>query len=370
MQAPNQRKCQKVMSVPKLFEPITLRSLTARNRVWLAPMCQYSATDGVPNDWHLVHLGARATGGFGLVLTEASAVLPEGRISPQDAGIWNDEQAEAWHRIVDFVHGQGAPIGVQLAHAGRKASTYRPWAAQTGTVPPTEGGWQTVAPSELPFEGYADPTSLSVEEIGHVVEAFAEAARRAIAVGFDTVEVHAAHGYLLHQFLSPLSNRREDDYGGSFENRTRLVLETIDAVRAALPDSAPLLVRISGTDWIEGGWDLEQSQRLGVLLAEHGVDLVDVSSGGNAAASIPVEPGYQVPLSAGVRSTGIATGAVGLITDPAQSEKILANGEADVVLLARAALREAAWPLRAAHELGVRFEDAPWPDQYLRARYR
>ena len=356
--------------MPKLFEPITLRSMTARNRVWLAPMCQYSAVDGVPNDWHLVHLGARATGGFGLVLTEASAVVPEGRISPQDAGIWNDEQAQAWRRIVDFVHDQGAPIGVQLAHAGRKASTYRPWDESSGTVPTDDGGWETVGPSEVPFEGYAAPAALTVEEIERVVSAFAEAAARAVSVGFDTVEVHAAHGYLLHQFLSPLSNRREDDYGGSFENRTRLVLEVVDAVRAALPDSAPLLVRISGTDWIDGGWDIEQSARLGVLLEEHGVDLVDVSSGGNAPASIPVEPGYQVPLSAAVRASGVPTGAVGLITEPAQAEKILANDEADVVLLARAALRESAWPLRAAHELDVPFEDAPWPDQYLRARWR
>ena len=356
--------------VSKLFEPLTLRSMTARNRVWLAPMCQYSAVEGVPNDWHLVHLGAHATGGFGLVMTEASAVLPEGRISPEDAGIWNDEQAEAWRRIVDFVHAQGAPIGVQLAHAGRKASTYRPWDPRSGTVAPDDGGWQTVAPSDVPFEGYDAPAALTVDQIAEVVQAFADATRRAVSVGFDTVEIHAAHGYLIHQFLSPLSNRRDDDYGGSFENRTRLVLEVVDAVRAELPDSAPLLVRISGTDWLDGGWDIEQSRRLGVLLKEHGVDLVDVSSGGNAPASIPLEPGYQVPLSAAVRSGGVATGAVGLITDPEQAEKILANGEADVVLLARAALREPAWPLRAAHELGVPFEDAPWPDQYLRARWR
>ena len=354
----------------KLFEPITLRGMTTRNRIWLAPMCQYSSVDGFPDDWHLVHLGARATGGFGLVMTEASAVVPEGRISPQDAGIWKDEQAEAWRRVVDFVHAQGAPIGVQLAHAGRKASTYRPWDPRAGTVASDDGGWEAVSPSDVPFEGYAAPAALTVDQVAEVVRAFAEAARRAVSVGFDTVEIHAAHGYLLHQFLSPLSNRRDDHYGGSFENRTRLVLEVVDAVRAELPASAPLLVRISGTDWIDGGWDLEQSRRLGVLLKEHGVDLVDVSSGGNAPASIPLEPGYQVPLSAAVREGGIATGAVGLITDPEQAEKILANGEADVVLLARAALREPAWPLRAAHELGVPFEEAPWPDQYLRGRWR
>jgi len=353
-----------------LFEPFSLRSLTVRNRIWLAPMCQYSATDGVPNDWHLVNLGARATGGFGLVLTEAAAVVPEGRISPQDAGLWNDEQTEAWRRIVDFVHSQGAAIGVQLAHAGRKASTYRPWAEQTGSVPAAEGGWPTVAPSAVPFVGYAEPTALSVEEIAAVVTAFADATVRAMEAGFDTVEIHAAHGYLLHQFLSPLSNQREDHYGGSFENRVRLLLETVDAVRAALPDTAPLLVRISGTDWLEGGWDLEQSTRLAVLLGERGVDLVDVSSGGNAPASIPVGPGYQVPLAAGVRESGVPTGAVGLITEPEQAEKIVANGEADVVLLARAALRESAWPLRAAHELGLAPGDAPWPDQYTRAYWR
>jgi 2,4-dienoyl-CoA reductase-like NADH-dependent reductase (Old Yellow Enzyme family) len=356
--------------VSKLFEPLTLRSLTVRNRAWLAPMCQYSATDGVPDDWHLVHLGARATGGFGLVLTEAAAVVPEGRITPQDAGIWNDEQTRAWSRIVDFVHGQGAAIGVQLAHAGRKASTYRPWAEQSDTVPAHDGGWTTVAPSAVPFEGYAAPAALSVEEIAGVVTAFAEATTRAVEAGFDTVEVHAAHGYLLHQFLSPLSNQREDEYGGSFENRVRLVLETVEAVRATLPDTAPLIVRISATDWVDGGWDLEQSTRLGVLLKQRGVDLVDVSSGGNAPASIPVGPSYQVPLAAGVREAGVPTGAVGLITEPEQAEKILANGEADVVLLARAALREPAWPLRAAHELGVPPDEAPWPDQYTRAYWR
>jgi 2,4-dienoyl-CoA reductase-like NADH-dependent reductase (Old Yellow Enzyme family) len=356
--------------VSKLFEPITLRSLTVRNRVWLAPMCMYSSTDGVPDDWHLAHLGARATGGFGLLLTEASAVVPEGRISPQDAGIWNDEQALAWSRVVDFVHQQGAAIGIQLAHAGRKASTYRPWAPESGSVPLGDGGWTAVGPSAVAFPDYAEPAALSVEEIAALVTAFAAATTRAVSAGFDTVEIHAAHGYLLHEFLSPLSNEREDHYGGSFDNRVRFLLETVEAVREALPDEAPLLVRISGTDWIDGGWDLEQSTRLAVLLKDRGVDLVDVSSGGNAPASIPLGPGYQVPLAAGVRSAGLPTGAVGLITEPAQAEKILANGEADVVLLARASLRESAWPLRAAHELGVPADDAPWPDQYARAHWR
>ncbi len=353
-----------------LFEPFTLRSLTTRNRVWLAPMCQYSCVDGMPNDWHLVHLGARAVGGFGLLFTEASAVLPEGRISPEDAGIWNDAQAEAWARVVDFVHDQGAAIGVQLAHAGRKASTYRPWAETSGSVAADAGGWTAVAPSAVPFEGYADPVALTTTEIAAVVTAFADAARRAVGAGFDTVELHAAHGYLLHQFLSPLSNHRDDQYGGSFDARVRLVLETVDAVRSAIPEEMPLVVRISGTDWIEGGWDLEQSTRLAALLREHGVDLVDVSSGGNAAASIPVGPGYQVPLAAGVRTSGIATGAVGLVTEPDQAEAIVADGEADVVLLARAALREPSWPLRAAHVLGVPDDEAAWPDQYARGVWR
>jgi 2,4-dienoyl-CoA reductase-like NADH-dependent reductase (Old Yellow Enzyme family) len=353
-----------------LFEPLTLRSLTLRNRVWLSPMCQYSSIDGLPNDWHLVHLGARAAGGFGLVMTEAAAVTADGRISPQDAGIWNDEQARAWSRIVDFVHGQGAAMGVQLAHAGRKASTYRPWADESGSVPDAEGGWTAVAPSAVAFEGYAEPAALTTDEIAGVVRSFADAASRAVDAGFDTMELHAAHGYLLHEFLSPLSNQRDDEYGGDFDNRVRLLLETVDAVRAAIPGTMPLLARISGTDWTDGGWDLDQSTRLAPLLRDHGVDLVDVSSGGNAPASIPVGPGYQVPLAAGVRSAGVPTGAVGMITEPEQAEKVLANGEADVVFLARAAIREPAWPLRAAHELGVAVDEAGWPDQYLRGVWR
>jgi 2,4-dienoyl-CoA reductase-like NADH-dependent reductase (Old Yellow Enzyme family) len=357
-------------SVSRLFEPITLRSLTVRNRVWLSPMCQYSAVDGVPDDWHLVHLGARATGGFGLILTEAAAVLPEGRISPEDAGIWNAEQADAWARIVDFVHGQGAAIGVQLAHAGRKASTYRPWADASGSVPVADGGWPALAPSAIAFEGYAEPTAMGDAQIVDVVRGFADAARRAVSAGFDTVELHAAHGYLMHQFLSPLSNTREDEYGGSFDNRVRLLLETVDAVRLAIPQTMPLLVRISGTDWVEDGWDLEDSTRLAGLLHGHGVDLVDTSSGGNVLAQIPVGPGYQVPLAAGVRTAGVASGAVGLITEPAQAEQVLADGQADVVFLARAALREPAWPLRAAHELGVPDDVAGWPPQYTRGVWR
>ncbi|GGF46426.1 FMN oxidoreductase [Marmoricola endophyticus] len=349
-----------------LFAPLTLRSLTVRNRVWLAPMCQYSATDGVPDDWHLVHLGARATGGFGLLLTEAAAVSPEGRISPQDAGLWNDAQAEAWSRVVDFVHGQGSAIGTQLAHAGRKASTYRPWAEHSGTVPVDDGGWQTLAPSRVPFEGFEDPVAVDQDGIDRVISDFATAADRAARTGFDTVEIHAAHGYLLHQFLSPLSNRREDAYGGSFDGRVKLLREVTRAVRTAIPDGMPLLVRISGTEWTDGGWDLDQSVDLARRLREDGVDLVDVSSGGNVAADIPVGPGYQVPLAAGVREAGLPTGAVGLITEPAQAEQVLATGQADAVLLARAALREPGWPQRAARELRVPLEEAPWPPQYVR----
>ncbi|GAB3563681.1 NADH:flavin oxidoreductase/NADH oxidase [Spelaeicoccus albus] len=352
-----------------LFEPYRLRGITFPNRIWLAPMCQYSSIDGLPNDWHLVHLGARVTGGFGLVLTEAAAVVPEGRISPQDAGIWNDEQADAWKRITDFAHEHGTPIGIQLAHAGRKASTYRPWDARTGSVPISDGGWQTLAPSSVPFDGFKEPAAMSPAEIADTIQAFVDAAQRADAAGFDVVELHAAHGYLLHQFLSPLSNERNDEYGGDFEGRIRLVVETASAVRAAWPDHKPLLVRISGTDWHEGGWTIEESTELGRRLKTVGVDLVDVSSGGNVKASIPVGPGYQVPLSAAVHDA-IPTGAVGLITEPRQAEKVLDNGEADVVLLARAALREPAWPLRAAHDLGIASADAGWPRQYERGAWR
>ena len=355
-----------------LFTPITLRGLTARNRIWLAPMCQYavSAGDGVPTDWQLVHLGARALGGFGLILTEATAVVPEGRISPHDTGLWNDEQAAAWARIVGFVHAQGTPVGVQLSHAGRKASVHRPFPGEpVGVTPEADGGWQPVGPSALEFPGLAVPHALEPAEIAAIVTAFAQAARRADQTGFDIVELHAAHGYLLHQFLSPLSNRRVDEYGGDFAGRTRLVLEVVDAVRSAWPEDKPLLVRISGTDWVEGGWDVEQSTRLAGLLGAHGVDLVDVSSGGAVPAEIPVGPGYQVPLATAVRSAGVPVGAVGMITDPAQAEGILADGRADVVLLARAALREPAWPQRAAADLGVDRAQAAYPPNYLRGAW-
>lgn len=359
--------------VSTLFEPLTLRDLTVKNRIWLAPMCQYAVDrrDGVPTDWHLVHLGARAQGGFGLILTEATAVSPDGRISPQDTGLWDDTQRDAWARIVDFVHSQDAAIGVQLAHAGRKASTYRGFDGEPrGSVPPAEGGWTTVGPSSEAFSGYTAPVALTPEQIAGVVSAFAASARRADEAGFDVVEVHAAHGYLLHQFLSPLSNHRTDGYGGDFAGRTRLLLEVVDAVRASWPVGKPIFVRISATDWTEGGWDGDQSVRLSAELAARGVDLVDTSTGGNVLADIPVGPGYQVPFARRIRTeTGIRTGAVGLILEPQQAEKILADGDADVVLLARAALREPSWPQRAAAELGLSWREAPYPPAYARGRW-
>ena len=359
--------------MPELFSPLTLRDLTIPNRVWLAPMCQYSvlAEDGVPTDWHLVHLGSRAQGGFGLILTEATAVVPEGRISAQDTGLWNDAQRDAWAPVVDFVHGQGSTIGVQLAHAGRKASTYRGFPGEpTGSVAEDEGGWTSVGPTTDAFPGYTAPRALSTDDLAAVVTAFADAARRSDEAGFDVVEVHAAHGYLLHQFLSPLSNTRTDGYGGSFAGRTRLLLEVVDAVRAGWPDGKPLFVRISATDWVEGGWSGDDSVRLSAVLKDRGVDLVDVSTGGNVTADIPVGPGYQLPFAEAVRrQAGIPTGAVGLITSPQQAEEVLASGRADAVLLARAALREPSWPLRAAAELGLTWRDAPYPAAYARGRW-
>ena len=352
----------------QLFTPIRLRGTTIRNRVWVAPMCQYSAVDGVPNDWHLVHLGSFARGGAGLVLTEATAVSPEARISPADTGIWDEEQREAWSRIVDFVHGQGATAGMQLAHAGRKASTRPPFEGR-GPVPPEDGGWQAVAPSDVAFPGLATPRALSAAEVDGVVADFARAAERALAAGFDVLEIHAAHGYLLHEFLSPLSNRRDDEYGGSFDNRVRLLLRVVEAVRSAVPEQTPLLVRISATDWVDGGWTPDDSVALARLLGDAGVDLVDISSGGNAVADIPVGPGYQVDFARRIREeAGIPTGAVGLITEPKQAEEIVADGAADAVLLARAMLRDPHWPLRAAHVLGVPVgQGVDWPKQYLRA---
>jgi 2,4-dienoyl-CoA reductase-like NADH-dependent reductase (Old Yellow Enzyme family) len=348
--------------VSLLLSPLTLRDTTLRNRVVVSPMCQYSSTDGMPTDWHLVHLGQFAIGGAALVLTEATAVSPEGRISPDDAGIWNDEQAAVWSRIAAFVQGQGALAGMQLAHAGRKASTYRPWHERRGTVPLDDGGWTAVGPSEIAYGRYAVPQALDAEGIAKVRSDFVAAARRAEA--FDVLELHAAHGYLLHEFMSPLSNARTDGYGGSFDNRVRLLLEVVEDVRAV--HEGLLFVRISADDWTPGGWSLEESCRLAPLLQARGVDLVDVSSGAlHHEQKIAVAPGYQVPFAHAVRQTGVPTGAVGLITEPQQAEAVLAEGKADVVLLARELLRDPHWPLRAARELG---DDIAWPKQYERAR--
>ena len=369
---------------PHLFEPLTLRGATFANRIWLAPMCQYSAVDGVPGDWHLVHLGSLAAGGFGLMLAEATAVVPEGRITPQDVGLWNDVQVDAWRRVTDFVHERGTPIGVQLAHAGRKAATYRPWSPTQGSVPVEDGGWVPVAPSAVPFPGLATPAALTREQIAAVPTSFAEAATRALRAGFDVVEIHGAHGYLLHQFLSPLSNLRTDEYGGPLAHRARLLLEVVDAVRAVWPDDRPLLARISATDWTDGGLTVEESTLVAAELAAHGVDLVDVSTGGNVPAPIAFGPGYQVPAARTVRAgAGVPVSAVGLITSAEQAEQILADGDADVVMVGRIALRDPRWPLRAAHELGLPAVPvsaapvsaapavaAPWQPQYLRGAWR
>ncbi|WP_405986893.1 NADH:flavin oxidoreductase/NADH oxidase [Streptomyces sp. NBC_00872] len=355
-----------------LFEPYTLRSLTIPNRVWMAPMCQYSADEtgpdaGVPTDWHFAHLAARAVGGTGLILTEATAVSPEGRISPADLGIWNDTQVEAFRRITRFLGSQGTVPGIQLAHAGRKASTDRTWKGG-GPVGPEAGGWQPLAPSAVPFvEGHPVPAELSVRQIEEIVGQFAAAARRAREAGFQVVEVHGAHGYLIGEFLSPHSNRRTDAYGGSFENRARFALEVVDAVRAEWPDELPVFFRISATDWLdEGGWTVDDTVRLADELVAHGVDLLDVSSGGNAAGvRIPLGPGYQVPFAVRVRKeTRLPVAAVGMITDPEQAEKIVANGEADAVLLGRELLRDPSWARRAAGELGAAVRTPP---QYHRA---
>lgn len=350
-----------------LFEPLSIRDVTFANRVFVSPMCEYSSTDGFANDWHFVHLGSRAVGGAALVLTEATAVVAEGRISPQDLGIWKDDHIEALARIVRFIHEQGSVAGMQLAHAGRKASTYRPWEGN-GTIPENAGGWKNVvAPSAVAFaDHYPMPQSLSTDGIKEVVAAFAAAARRACEAGFRVVEIHAAHGYLIHEFLSPLSNHRSDAYGGSFENRTRILRETLTAVRKTWPERAPIFVRISATDWVEGGWDIEQSVELARQLKGLGADLIDCSSGGNVAqAKIPLGPGYQTRFAEQIRrEAGILTGAVGMITSPVQAEHIIATGQADAVIIAREFLRDPYWPLRAARELG---QSVSWPIQYLRA---
>ncbi len=350
-----------------LFEPLTVRGTTFPNRVFVSPMCEYSSADGFANDWHFVHLGTRAVGGAGLVFTEATAVTPEGRISPEDLGIWKDDHIEMLARIVRFVHAQGSVSGMQLAHAGRKASTYRPWSGH-GAVAESDGGWSNVlAPSAIAFgNDYPQPVEMSKQDIAATINAFADAAKRALAAGFRVIEIHAAHGYLIHEFLSPLSNQRHDEYGGSFENRTRIVREITQAIRRVWPEDRPLFARISATDWTPGGWDIDQSIELARQLKPLGVDLIDCSSGGNvASAKIPVGPGYQTPFAERIRrETGILTGTVGMITTAIQAEHILHTGQADAVLLAREMLRDPYFPMRAAKQLG---QEITWPAQYLRA---
>ncbi|HEX6967021.1 MAG TPA: NADH:flavin oxidoreductase/NADH oxidase [Gemmatimonadaceae bacterium] len=351
-----------------LFSPLHLREVTMPNRIAVSPMCQYSSIDGFASDWHLVHLGSRAVGGAGLVIAEATAVTAEGRISPGDLGIWSDAHIEPLARCTRFIAEQGSVPGIQLAHAGRKASTAEPWKGD-GPLTPEEGGWRPiVAPSAIPFDAkYPVPEALDAGGIALVVAAFASAARRALEAGFQVIELHAAHGYLLHEFLSPLSNTRTDAYGGSFENRTRIVRDVIAAVREVWPERLPLLIRISATDWVEGGWDIEQSVELARTIAPLGVDLIDCSTGGNVPhVRIPVGPGYQVQFAERIRrETNVCTGAVGLITQPVQAEEILRDGKADLILLARQMLRDPYWPLHAAKALGVAVE---WPEQYVRAR--
>ena len=358
----------------KLFEPLTLRGLTVPNRVWMAPMCQYSAEaagpdTGAPNDWHFQHLASRALGGAGLVLTEATAVSPEGRISAMDLGLWNDRQQQAFTRITGFLRSAGAVPGIQLAHAGRKASTSSPWTDGGRAVPVDRGGWPTLAPSALAFGANPVPDELSTDGIAAVVEQFAAAARRALAAGFQVAEIHGAHGYLVHEFLSPYSNSRTDAYGGPLENRMRFALEVVDAVRAVWPDDLPVFFRTSATDWLPdgaAGWTGEDTVRLAERLRDHGVDLLDVSTGGNVPdATVPATPGYQVPYAAAVREqTALPTAAVGLITDPHQAEAVLADGHADAVLLGRQLLRDPYWPRHAARTLGVELPRTP---QYARA---
>jgi 2,4-dienoyl-CoA reductase-like NADH-dependent reductase (Old Yellow Enzyme family) len=353
-----------------LFQPLRLRSLELANRIAVSPMCQYSCIDGLANEWHLVHLGGRAVGKAALVMAEATAVTPEGRISPKDLGIWSDEHIEPLERAFSFVAQQGSVPGIQLAHAGRKASTSEPWKGGR-PLSPEESGWTPIfAPSAIAFnEGFQVPNALTAAQIAGIAEAFANAAKRAEAAGAKVVEIHSAHGYLLHSFLSPLSNHRHDEYGGSFENRTRALREVITAVRKIWPEQYPLFVRISASDWVDGGWTVEDSVALAKILKSSGVDVVDCSSGGAVPyAKIPMEPGYQVPFAQRIRAeAGIATGAVGMITDPAQADQIIRTGQADLVFLARQLLREPYWPLHAARVLG---HDIQWPSQYERAKIK
>lgn len=357
---------------PTLFSPHTIRSVTFRNRLWLSPLCQYSVEeqDGVPTDWHLVHLGSFARGGVGLVMTEATSVSAVGRISGEDTGVYSDEQRDAWARIVEFIHSQGAAAGIQLAHAGRKASVWREWGPKKGTRPVADGGWRTVAPSAIAFDGYDTPLALDEAGLRKIVTEFTDAARRSIDAGFDVIEIHAAHGYLLHQFLSPLANRRTDEYGGSLENRARLLLQIVRSVREEIGAEIPLFVRFSGTDWVEGGWDEHQTATVAGWASTAGADLADVSSGGLVAdAVIPVGPGYQVPLADFVgRNSPLQVNAVGMITEAAQANEIITSGRADAVMIGRELMRDPNFALRAAHELGVSVDYSP--KQYHRALWR
>jgi 2,4-dienoyl-CoA reductase-like NADH-dependent reductase (Old Yellow Enzyme family) len=353
----------------KLFSPFTIKDVTFRNRIGVSPMCQYSSEDGFANDWHLVHLGSRAVGGAGMVMVEATAVSPEGRISPADLGIWKDEHIEQLKRITSFIRDHGAVAAIQLAHAGRKASKREPW-KNNELLSHEEGGWQTIAPSALAFdEGYDIPQELSTEGINKVVDDFAAATKRAFDAGFKTIEIHAAHGYLLHEFLSPFSNKRTDSYGGTFENRIRILVEVIEAVKMAWPKNYPLFVRISASEWKENGWTIEDSIELSKVLKEKGVDLIDCSSGGNIpGVKIPLTPGYQVPFAAAIKQkAGIASAAVGLITTAQQADDILINEQADMVFLARELLRDPYFPLHAAKQLN---DDVVWPVQYERAKLK
>lgn len=354
----------------KLFEPIKVRNLEIRNRIFISPMCQYSCEnqDGVVNQWHLVHLGSRATGGAGLIIAEATAVVPEGRITPWCTGIWNFEQVAAWAGVVEFIHSQGSAAAIQLAHAGRKASIYRDWSGK-GSVPLEKGGWQTVSAGPDGFDGYAETRELSTSEVSELVSDWATAAKHSVIAGFDAIEIHAAHGYLIHQFLSPITNKRQDQYGGSLENRARLLLEIVSAVRAEIGQEMPILIRFSGTDYRDDGWDIEQTAQVAKWCADAGADLFDISSGGLVTGvKIPSGPGYQVPLAKHIgEALSQPVGAVGQITSAQQAEEILGDGLVDAILIGRASLRDPYWPLRAAHELGVELDY--WPNQYTRGKF-
>jgi len=354
----------------KLFEPITVRGATARNRIWIAPMCQYSCEkqDGVPNNWHLVHLGSRAVGGAAVIIAEATAIRPDGRISPWDTGIWNDEQVEAWKPINDFIRAHGALSAIQLAHAGRKASIYRSWTGD-GAVPTDVGGWQPVSSTSEPFPEYNTPHKLTTGEVYELIDQWVEAAVRSVAAGFDMIEIHAAHGYLVHQFLSPLTNQRSDEFGGSPENRARFLVEMTKRMRAAIGDQHPILIRFSATDYHPDGFTVEQCAEVAKWCHEAGADLFDISSGGLiTGVKIPIGPGYQVPLSKQMADASeVPVSAVGLITEAAQAEQILQETDIEVIMIARASLRDPYWPLRAAHELDVDVDY--WPNQYLRGKF-